>query len=110
MDSTGAGDAFRGGFIAALLQHGPEDVEVLLRMANAVAALKCRTAGAREGLPHPAELDALLAEDRTAYEDVHRGLRFELQVDVRGAGTSRRREASLGRTGLDRNVGPASLD
>ena len=64
VDTTGAGDAFRGGFIAALLQHGPEDVELLLRTANAVAALKCRTAGAREGLPHPAELDALLAENR----------------------------------------------
>ena len=64
VDTTGAGDAFRGGFIAALLRHGPEDVEVLLRMANAVAALKCRTAGAREGLPHTAELDALLSEDR----------------------------------------------
>ena len=35
--------------------------DVLLRMANAVAALKCRTAGAREGLPHAAELAALLA-------------------------------------------------
>ena len=64
VDSTGAGDAFRGGFIAALLQHGPEDVEVLLRMANAVAALKCRTAGAQEGLPHAAELEMLLAEDK----------------------------------------------
>ena len=64
VDTTGAGDAFRGGFIAALLRHGPEDVEILLRMANAVAALKCRTAGAREGLPHTAELDALLSEDR----------------------------------------------
>jgi sulfofructose kinase len=64
VDTTGAGDAFRGGFIAALLQHGPEDVEVLLRMANAVAALKCRTAGAREGLPQADELAMLLAEDR----------------------------------------------
>ena len=46
------------------------EVDVLLRMANAVAALKCRTAGAREGLPHPAELAALLAEDiATATED-----------------------------------------
>ena len=64
VDSTGAGDAFRGGFIAALLQHGPDKVEVLLRMANAVAALKCRTAGAREGLPNAAELRSLLGEDR----------------------------------------------
>ena len=66
VDSTGAGDAFRGGFIAALLQHGPDEAEVLLRMANAVAALKCRTAGAREGLPHAAELEVLLAQDVTS--------------------------------------------
>jgi sulfofructose kinase len=64
VDSTGAGDAFRGGFIAALLHHGPDEVDVLLRMANAVAALKCRTAGAREGLPNAAELRSLLGEDR----------------------------------------------
>ena len=64
VDSTGAGDAFRGGFIAALLEHGPDEVGVLLRMANAVAALKCRTAGAREGLPNAAELRSLLREDR----------------------------------------------
>jgi sulfofructose kinase len=64
VDSTGAGDAFRGGFIAALLEHGPDEVEVLLRMANAVAALKCRTPGAREGLPNAAELRSLLGEDR----------------------------------------------
>lgn len=70
VDSTGAGDAFRGGFIAALLKHGPEEVEGLLRMANAVAALNCRTAGAREGLPHTAELDALLPQDTAgAVED-----------------------------------------
>jgi sugar/nucleoside kinase (ribokinase family) len=61
VDSTGAGDAFRGGFIAAMLRSGGEDVEELLRSANAVAALKCRAAGAREGLPRPEELDTLLA-------------------------------------------------
>jgi sugar/nucleoside kinase (ribokinase family) len=71
VDSTGAGDAFRGGFIAALLQHGTGEVEVLLRMANAVAALKCRTAGAREGLPRREELSVLLNEDvrRTPVRD-----------------------------------------
>ena len=64
VDSTGAGDAFRGGFIAALL-GGTRAVEDLLRRANAVAALNCRTAGARRGLPHPAEVDALVrARDR----------------------------------------------
>jgi sulfofructose kinase len=61
VDSTGAGDAFRGGFISALLRFGWGDPEHLLRFANAVAALKCRKAGAREGLPRPAEVEALLA-------------------------------------------------
>lgn len=60
IDSTGAGDAFRGGFIAAMLRSGGEQVEELLRSANAVAALKCRAAGAREALPRLEELDALL--------------------------------------------------
>jgi sulfofructose kinase len=61
VDSTGAGDAFRGGFIAALLRFGWSDADLLLRYANAVAALKCRKPGAREGLPRAAEVDALLA-------------------------------------------------
>lgn len=61
VDSTGAGDAFRGGFIAALLRFGWSDVEVLLRYANGVAALKCRKPGAREGLPRAPEVEALLA-------------------------------------------------
>jgi sulfofructose kinase len=62
VDSTGAGDAFRGGFIAALLQSGGRgEVASLLRMANAVAALSCRRPGARDGLPERAEVEALLA-------------------------------------------------
>jgi sugar/nucleoside kinase (ribokinase family) len=61
VDSTGAGDAFRAGFISALIQQGPENTAGLLRHANAVAALACRAHGARDGLPRPAEVDALLA-------------------------------------------------
>jgi sugar/nucleoside kinase (ribokinase family) len=60
VDSTGAGDAFRSGFIAGLLRWGTEDVPRLLRHANAVAALSCRAAGARDGLPVLAEVDELL--------------------------------------------------
>ena len=87
------------------------EVEVLLRMANAVAALKCRTAGAREGLPHPAELAALLAEDRTGramsrIEDGRRsGSGSSMLVPLgtdRGA-RERRRPCSL--TGLSRRPG-----
>jgi sugar/nucleoside kinase (ribokinase family) len=37
-----------------------ESVELSARMANAVAALKCRAVGARTALPTSQELDALL--------------------------------------------------
>lgn len=61
VDSTGAGDAFRAGFIAGLLRWGAQDAAVLLRHANAVAALSCRSPGARRGLPTPAEVETLLS-------------------------------------------------
>ncbi len=53
-DTTGAGDAFRVGFLYGLLKG--ETVEIAARMANAVAALKCRELGARTSLPTSAEL------------------------------------------------------
>jgi len=61
VDSTGAGDAFRAGFISGLLRWGSDDASLLLRHANAVAALSCGASGARQGLPRRAEVDALLA-------------------------------------------------
>ncbi|MGE5835751.1 MAG: carbohydrate kinase family protein [Acidobacteriota bacterium] len=61
LDTTGAGDAFRGGFAASWLQSGATtDVERLLRHANAVAGLNCRAVGAQAGLPYPTELDGYL--------------------------------------------------
>ena len=57
-DTTGAGDAFHGGFLYGLLSG--EDVETSLRLANAVAALKCRGLGARTALPSEAELSEFL--------------------------------------------------
>ncbi|HLL99648.1 MAG TPA: carbohydrate kinase family protein [Pyrinomonadaceae bacterium] len=57
-DTTGAGDAFRVGLLYGLLQN--ESVETAARMANAVAALKCRELGARTALPNVAELNSLL--------------------------------------------------
>lgn len=53
-DTTGAGDAFRVGLLYGLLNG--EDVETSSRMANAVAALKCRELGARTALPTREEL------------------------------------------------------
>ena len=61
VDTTGAGDVFRGGFIAGWLRGGPDaDVEDVLRYANAAAALKCRALGARAGIPTRAEVEGLL--------------------------------------------------
>jgi sulfofructose kinase len=53
-DTTGAGDAFRVGFLYGLLKNEP--VETAAQMANAVASLKCRELGARTALPNAAEL------------------------------------------------------
>jgi len=64
VDSTGAGDAFRGGFIAGLLhEEGGGDVEAVLRYATAVAALKCGQPGARAGLPRQDAVEAFLAAE-----------------------------------------------
>jgi sugar/nucleoside kinase (ribokinase family) len=57
-DTTGAGDSFRVGLIYGLIKG--ETVEESARMANAVAALKCRAVGARTALPNQEELTALL--------------------------------------------------
>jgi sugar/nucleoside kinase (ribokinase family) len=53
-DTTGSGDAFHGGFLYGLLTG--EDIETGLKLANAVAALKCRQLGARTSLPTKKEL------------------------------------------------------
>jgi len=61
VDTTGAGDAFRGGFIGGWLTYEDRaDLEEILEYANAVAALKCRGLGARQAIPHAAEVAALL--------------------------------------------------
>lgn len=57
-DTTGAGDAFHAGFLYGLLQG--EEIETSLKIANAVAALKCRALGARTSLPNNEELNSLL--------------------------------------------------
>lgn len=63
VDSTGAGDVFRAGFIAAWLHGGDTaDLAESLRWANAVAALKCRGLGARTTAPTLSELRDFLTE------------------------------------------------
>jgi sugar/nucleoside kinase (ribokinase family) len=60
-DTTGAGDAFHGGFIYGMLCG--EDIETSMRCANATAALKCRALGARTSLPTPSELSEFLSQN-----------------------------------------------
>ena len=57
-DTTGAGDAFRGGFLYGMLRG--EDVETSLRFGNAVAAMKCSALGARTALPTQSQLQKFL--------------------------------------------------
>lgn len=57
-DTTGAGDSFRAGLLYGLISG--QSVEESARMANAVAALKCRSVGARTALPTREELSAFL--------------------------------------------------
>ncbi len=61
VDSTGAGDAFRGGFAAGCLRTPNGDIEDVLRYANAVGALNCRALGARSAMPTLEEVETLLA-------------------------------------------------
>lgn len=59
VDTTGAGDVFRAGFIYAFLRGWPT-VEIL-RFANAAAAVSCQHLGALGGVPALAEVEAMLA-------------------------------------------------
>jgi sulfofructose kinase len=58
VDTTGAGDVFRAGFIYGTLQGWP--TEHVLRFANAAAGLSCTRAGAIGGVPALEEIEALL--------------------------------------------------
>src|SRR5262249_42454727 len=57
-DTTGAGDAFHGGFLFGLLTG--EALETSLKLGNAVAAIKSSALGARTALPTKSELEQFL--------------------------------------------------
>jgi ribokinase len=58
VDTTGAGDAFHGGYIYGLLQGW--DLPTRLRFAAATAALNCRALGGQAALPTRDEVESLL--------------------------------------------------
>ena len=63
VDTTGAGDAFNGGFLAARLRDLSPAAS--LRLGNRVGALSTRSAGGLDGLPAAADLPPrLLGRDR----------------------------------------------
>ena len=61
VDTTGAGDVFRGGFIYALVHGLP--IEQALRTANAAAAVSCTRLGALNGVPTMDEIQALMTSN-----------------------------------------------
>jgi sulfofructose kinase len=63
VDTTGAGDVFRGAFIYGVLQRWP--VVELLQFATAAAGVACTRRGALKGAPDLAEVRALLSPERS---------------------------------------------
>ena len=61
VDTTGAGDVFRGGFIYGLAKRWP--TAQILQFANAAAAVSCTRLGALTGVPDLSDVEALLALD-----------------------------------------------
>ena len=57
VDTTGAGDAFNGGFLAALVRG--REVGDCLRLGVRIGSLSTRAAGGIDGLPQGADMDAL---------------------------------------------------
>ena len=62
VDTTGAGDVFHGAFLFAVVQGW--DLEKACIFSNAVAALKCRRLGGRNGIPDLTEALAFLSAVR----------------------------------------------
>ena len=58
VDTTGAGDVFRGAFIYALLRG--DAPQAMLRFANAAAAVSCTRAGAMDAVPNLDDVRGML--------------------------------------------------
>jgi sugar/nucleoside kinase (ribokinase family) len=64
VDTTGAGDVFRAGFIYAFLKGWA--TPDTLRFANAAAAASCTRLGALDGIPSLEEVESVIARARRA--------------------------------------------
>ena len=62
VDTTGAGDAYHGAFLYALLQGW--ELPRMARFASAVGSLNCRALGGRNALPTREEVDQFMAAAR----------------------------------------------
>jgi sulfofructose kinase len=49
VDTTGAGDVFHGAYLAGMLQNW--EIRTILQFSTAVAAIKCKQLGGRQGIP-----------------------------------------------------------
>ena len=67
VDTTGAGDAYHGAFMYALLQGW--DVPRMAQFASAVGSLNCRAMGGRSALPSRAEVDRFMRQTRIGLDD-----------------------------------------
>lgn len=65
VDTTGAGDAFLGGFCYGLVKD--LSMAECLRLGAAIAALKCTRQGPRTGLPEPDQLQLFLKSNPEVY-------------------------------------------
>jgi len=98
VDTTGAGDAFRAGLIAALAglpDLGTSGLRTLdwprvLEFANACAALNCRGRGAQAGLPTRAEVDTLVTSPGVARSKGVWETGSQVSPSVGGAGSGDR--------------------
>jgi len=64
VDTTGAGDAFNAGFLAAALRG--ESLQAALRLGNRIGALSTRRPGGIAGLPHDRSAKAIALRKRSA--------------------------------------------
>jgi ribokinase len=61
VETTGAGDAFNGGFATAIAEGA--DVETALQFATCTAAISVTRLGAAQSMPHRDEILALMAKE-----------------------------------------------